>query len=443
MRRAVTARLLPLALLLAVVGAGVARADDGRVLGADGEIYSVERGAYKSLFANPPAGWGGNVVLALDIRKAGKLQRVLVPGTDGPEKEESPSVAIERATNQGFVVWAGDGVLNLIGFGDEGWGDVFELSGDPSSDKRNPQLTTSVDRYQRLGPDGELVPASRTILHLLWFDQGAAGDRVLYTPLVIEDGDVVRSNRIFDLAELLAGGEGTEGDAGELGRRPQLRGGDGGVAIGFVPPGSQDLVTVELRSVLGELAFLADKARAVVIDYGNRAPGDTRRAVADKARAVVIDYGYRLLNPTLAKVLADTFLDDFAASDPSIPVDEAADRARARMLDEGVALQLGKAAEEAPVVLELARGEAIGSTSHLLEVRQPVRRALPDLGSAPARILLSPGGAEAALAWTEGDQVRYRETGGESWSAVKSLTLDAALDLDQAFSLLEQRLDGN
>ena len=439
MRRTATALFLPLLLLLA----GGVRAEDGRVLGADGEVYSVQRGLYKSLFAFPPTGWGGNVVLALEIRKGGKLQRVLVPGTDGPEKEESPSVAIERATNQGFVVWAGDGVLNLIGFGDEGWGDVVELSGDPSSAKRNPQLTTTVDRYQRLGPDGELVPASRTILHLVWFDQGAGGDRVLYMPLVIEDGDIVPSNRIFDLAELVGGPAGSEGEAGGLGERPQLRGGDATVAIGFVPPGSRDLVTVELRSIGGELAFLADKARAVVIDWGRSSPGQSRGAIADKARAVVIDWGRRLLQPTLADVLAKTFLDHFAASDPALALEDAADQARGRMLDEGVALRLGTAGQDAPEVLELARGDAVGSTSHLLEVREPVRRVLPELGASTARIILSPGGAEAALAWTEGDQVRYRETGGEGWSGVKSLTLDGALDLDGAFTLLEQRLDGN
>jgi hypothetical protein len=440
MRRTTTALLL-----LLLLAGGARAAESERVLGASGEVYSVRTGLYGSLFASPPAGWDGNVVLALDILRGGQLRRVLVPGTDDGEKEQSPSLAIERATNHGYVVWAGEGVLNLIGFTEEGWGDVFELSGDPSSTKRNPQLTTTIDRYQRIGPDGELVTASRTILHLVWFDQGTAGDRVLYTPLVIEDGNILRANRIFDLAELLGEPEGG-GDAlpTAVGERPQLRGGNGAVAIGFVPPRGRELVTVELRSIGGELAFLADKARAVVIDWGRSSPGQSRGAIADKARAVVIDWGNRLLQPSAASLLAKTFLDHFAASDPAMPLEEAADLARGRMLDEGVALRLGTAGQGAPRVLELARGDAVGSTSHLLEVREPVRRALPELaGEVPARIVLSPTGTEAALAWSEGDEVRYQETAADGWSAVQSLTLDSALSLDQAFTLLEQRLGGN
>ena len=440
MRRTITA-LIPLLL----VAAGARAAESGRVLGASGEVYSVRTGLYRSLFANPPAGWGDNVVLTLDILRGGKLQRVLVPGTDDGERERSPSLAIERETNHGYVVWAGDGVLNLIGFTEEGWGDVFELSGDPSSTKRNPQLTTTVDRYQRIGPDGELVAASRTILHLVWFDQGPAGERVLYTPLVIEDGNILRANRIFDLVELLGeqedGGDGTPTAVGE---RPQLRGGNGAVAIGFVPPRGRELVTVELRSIGGELAFLADKARAVVIDWGRTNPGKPRAAIPDKARAVVIDWGHRLLRPTAADLLAKTFFDHFAGSDPELSLEEAADLARSRMLDEGVALRLGTAGQGTPRVLELARGDAVGSTSHLLEVREPVRRALPELaGEVPARIVLSPTGTEAALAWNEGDEVRYQETAAGGWSAVQSLTLGSALSLDEALTLLEQRLGGN
>jgi hypothetical protein len=443
--RRLTAALL--AASIAALASSTAHAEDGdRLLGADGAVYSVQRGAYKALFPNPPSGWGNNVVLALDIVRGGTLQRVLVPGTDDAEAEHSAALALERTTNNGYIVWAGDGVLNLIGFSVEGWGDILELSGDPSSTKRNPQLTTTVDRYQRIGPDGELVAASRTILHLVWFDQGTAGDRVLYTPLVIEDGNILRANRIFDLAEL-AGEQESPGDGGPIGvgERPRVRGGNGAVAIGFVPPRSRDLVTVELRSIGGELAFLGDKARAVVIDWGRSNPGLPRQAIADEARAVVIDWGHRLLRPSAADLLAKTFLDHFAASDPAVPIEEAADLARGRMLDEGVALRLGTASQGAPHVLELARGDAVGSTSHLLEVRPPVRRALPESLAAevPARIVLSPTGTEAALAWDEGDAVRYQETTADGWSEVQSLTLDGALDLDQAFTLLEHRLGRN
>jgi hypothetical protein len=436
-------RILTL-LALAALAAPVAHAADGeRLLGAEGEVYSVQRGLYKALFPSPPPGWGNRFVLALDIVRGDKTYRVLVPGTDDTDKEQSPALALERTTNDGYVVWAGDHVLNVIGFSEEGWGDVLELSGDPSSTKHNPQLTTTVDRYERLGPDGELLPASRTILHLVWFDRGAAGDRVLYTPLVIEDGNVLRSNRIFDLAELVASPSGG-GETNALTERPQLRGGDGGVAVGFVPPGARDLVTFELRSIGGELAFLADKARAIVIDYGNSNPGLTRHALAEKARAVVIDYGRRLLKAPVAEMLAKTFGDSIAAADEGLPLEEVVDGARAQLIQEGVALRLGTASQGSPQLLEIARGDAIGSTTHLLDVRPAVRRALPELPTAEEpRIVLAPDGSEASIAWTAGGELRYRETGGEGWSEEQSLTLGPALSSEQALALLQQRLAGH
>src|SRR6476659_177737 len=166
MRRA----LCLLALLL--VPAAAAFAGDGTaMLGASGELYRVRSGVYGQLFANVPAGQGSDQVLALEITRDGATQRLLVPGTEGPEIESSPALTVDRATNRVYLVWEGrqnyHSVLTLLSRSDDGWSEPFEFAADPFSFKSNPQLATTLDRYETFADDGTVVSASRTILHLV------------------------------------------------------------------------------------------------------------------------------------------------------------------------------------------------------------------------------------------------------------------------------------
>ena len=74
-------------------------------------------------------------------------------------------------------------------------------------------------------------------------DDGGQGQRVLYSPLVVEDGDVLRANRILDLQEL-SSGNAASGTAvpvvPALLEKPQVRGGRDreSVVISAVEPGS-------------------------------------------------------------------------------------------------------------------------------------------------------------------------------------------------------------
>ena len=179
-------------------------------------------------------------------------------------------------------------MLNLIAFSDEAWGSVFQFAADPFSYKSNPQLATTLDRYQMFGADGEVVSATRTILHLAWYDDDGGRQRVLYSPLVVEGGEVLQSNRVFDLPELASGTEGTAANGApapaDMRRKPRVRSGRDGqsVVIAFVAPDSDVLSSLELRSVTGELVSFADKARAQVIETGIQNPGLGRGAVADR-----------------------------------------------------------------------------------------------------------------------------------------------------------------
>lgn len=446
MRRVLHAAALSAALLLPAA----ARAGDGTaMLGGNGELYRVRTGTYASLFADAPAGAAGNPVLALDIEKNGGSRRVLVPGTDGLESERSPALTVDPATNEVYIVWEGQrgihSVLDLISYSAEGFGDVFEFSGDPFSIKTNPQLATTLDAYQTLSDDGDVVTAKRTMLHLVWFDDGVLGERDLYSAIVIEDGSLLRTNTIFDLEELAAD-EATDGAAASapaaLVRKPEVRSGRDGqsVVVGFVGPQGGRLAALELRSVTGELVSFADKARASIIDTGHRNPDASRRALADKARASIIDTGRRLFRAEVAKFLTDTFLAVISGSTDEVTLEEAADEARASIIDTGVSLRRGITDRAHSKVVEIAQSETPGSVNHLLDVRRATRRDLPALPDSALRVFLSQSGDNTALAWPVEGAVQYRESAADGWGPVQTLTLSPALGVDDAYALVQQRV---
>ncbi len=443
--------LLASFLALAAPVAGHAVAAASSAIGASGELYSLQSGTYRSLFAEAPAADADNAVLALDVVRDGVSQRLLVPGTDGPEVERWPALTVDRATNRVFLVWEAQrpnfplSVLNLIAFSDEAWGSVFQFAADPFSYKSNPQLATTLDRYEMFGAEGEVVSATRTILHLAWYDDDGGRQRVLYTPLVVEGGEVLQSNRVFDLPELAFGTEAPNAAPApaDMRRKPQVRSGRGGqsVVIAFVAPDSDVLSSLELRSVTGELVSFADKARAQVIETGLQNPGLGRRALADKARAQVIETGRKLMRREAADYLARVFLDRFGDSAPDVSLEDAAEEARAQVIETGVSLRRGIADKALATVIEIGRSDGTGGTSHLLDVRKAARRGLPPLPDSDLRLFLSQNGDDAAVAWEVDGTVRYREsTADGGWSPLRTLALGPALSDEEAFALVARRL---
>ena len=57
------------------------------------------------------------------------------------------------------------------------------------------------------------------------------------------------------------------------------------------------------------------------------------------------------------------------------------------------------------------------------------------------KLFLSPRAQEASIAWSVPSAVRYRETQGGGWDPLRSLALGPTLSRDQAFKLVEKRLD--
>jgi hypothetical protein len=436
--------------VLALAPAALLASEGTTGLGATAEVYRVKTGTYKALFANAPAEEANNTVLALDVTRGGTLQRLLVPGTDGPEVEQDPALTIDRSNNRVYLVWEGrrniHSLLNLVGYTTaDGFGDIFEISGDAFSTKSNPQLATTLDEYQVLGSDDQPVTARRTILHLVWYDDGGFGQRELYTPLVIENDELLL-NRIFDLTELATGqpasGTAVSSAPAALLQSPQIRSGRDGqsVVIGFVDPSSGDLESFELRSVTGELVSFAEKARIQIIETGRANPGATRSQIAEKARIQIIETGRRLLRADVAEYLAQAFIANLSGSDPNDTLDDSADKARIQIIETGVSLRRGIADKSTRVhVVEIGRSSDDLGSSHLIDLRLASHRALPSVPDAGVRLFLSAKGDEAALAWSTAGSVLYRESDGDAWGPQRSLALGPSLALADAFALVDQR----
>ena len=446
MRRRLNFVILLAAGALALLAAAPASANDARTaLGANGEVYTVVRGSYGNLFgADAPAGSGANPVLALEVLKAGQFERTLVPGTGGPEDEQDAALAYDTIGSRPYVIWQSQRVFSIVGFaGTDGWQQTVELPGDLASTKRNPQLATSVVRYLKLDAESNPVAARRTIVHLVYHDDAEPDGRLVYTAAAIEDNVVVPAAHAFDL-RLLAGNAPTVPNAltapASLRQRPVARRGrdNDNVGIAFVDDERGELVTVELRPIADDLAHFADEARAVVIDIGTRNPGSSHSHVADKARAVVIDIGRKCLHPVIADFLSKVFLDHLAAADASSTIETAARGSWAHVIGTGITLQQTGAK---PHVVELA-GTASDGSSRALDLRWVSRRVLPQLPEASdLKLFLSPRAQEASIAWSAPAAVRYRETAGPGWEPLRSLQLGPTLTREQAFKLVEQRLE--
>ena len=327
-------RLLPALALLALAATPAAAVDGTMALGTDGEVYRVLVGGYGSLVPNAPAAQASNPVLVLERTAPGSSPtRILVPGTEDGSVEKYPSLTVDPASDSVFVVWEAQATihstLHLAAYSDSRWSSVFELSGDAFSSKVNPRVAATRDDYRMLDEAGNAVERTRVVLHLVWFDISARGERTLYVPLVIEDGVFVSDWHVFDLQAFLEESEPSSSAAAipaGLQENPVVQAsGDGGAAIiAFGSTLSGRVAAVVSRPVSAGLVSWADEARHQIIDTGLTVRD--RRALADKARHQIIDTGRRLLDRDAADLLSAKFLELVASSDPNEDLEAIVDR---------------------------------------------------------------------------------------------------------------------
>src|SRR3978361_89246 len=168
------------AFALSLVGSVAAHADgQDLALSADGTIYRVLSDTYGKLFPQGSATDPATQAIALDVTPpGGTAQRILVPGTAGPEAESLPSVVFADDSQTVFLLWETElnihPLLQLSGFDGHNWSQVIQVTGNPFAIKTSPQFTTTRDSFQATNPDGTTATHYRTTLHLIWQEQNAA-----------------------------------------------------------------------------------------------------------------------------------------------------------------------------------------------------------------------------------------------------------------------------
>src|SRR5829696_7470551 len=172
------------------------------VLGADGEIYIAKAGTYGELFPGGKAVDSSNPVLALELtRSDGSQERLLVEGTEGPDRDRLPFLLYEESSRTVFLLWETQinevhPILILSGYNGS-WIDPVEIVGNPFAPKTCPRFTITRDTLQEPGSDGALITRHRTMLHLVWGEEGPDGStEAFYAPVIFDDGVLVARSKV-------------------------------------------------------------------------------------------------------------------------------------------------------------------------------------------------------------------------------------------------------
>ncbi|HKH43994.1 MAG TPA: hypothetical protein VKM72_04945 [Thermoanaerobaculia bacterium] len=448
----VTATALALGFLLS---ASASAFDRTGAIGPEGEIYLTRVGPYGVLFPKGNSYPASNVVLTLEVSRSGQApDRILVPGTEGPEVESASLVVFEEASKSLFLVWQSNissiNRLVLRNFKDGSFGSPIEVAaGTFEATMSAPQAVVTRDEFFVPTADGETATVHRTLLHLVWWQASGAGNQALYAPITLIEGIDTGAHSVFSLYDLDQSPDDAAAAAEilpQLYRAPRIQTGrnDHSVVVSFANERNGRLAVLDVAVLPGEISFLADKIRAHIIDIGRRGP--SAQAIADKIRAHIIDIGR--LNPRVVSFLSNDVYEHIltaggryvdAGNYTGLADDVSAyvTRSATNLLENG---RLGET-PDTPEILRLANSEdndELGAPR--LQVRRVFTKPAPRTAAAPTTVFASKDGKAVLVAWDTVSQIRYREISPEGWGEVLAIAITPDLTREQAYDFLEQRL---
>jgi|CXWL01.1.fsa_nt_gi hypothetical protein len=434
-------------LATALLAAPTFAAQDTRrvALGSEGEIFSVETGTYGALFPGQGLAADGDAVLAIEIKSAeGESRRLLVPSTAGPDVEDVASVFYDDVSATLFVLWqsrvnAIHSTLNLVGLERDRWSEVLEISGNPFGFKSSPQISLTRDSFQ-IVEAGEFRQVERKVLHIIWREDSASGPRVLYTPVILLDGRYIGWNPVHHLDDLVGGEPLPALPNAALAAATRLENGaDGrGVVIGFVDCRNGNVASVAIDILPGEIGFIAEQARAQLVDLGRR----DLSFLAEQVRAQLVDLGNRVrLHPAVAAYLANEAATTVLGAKAQDSIESIAQGVRAQLVDLGARVLTGRDRPESTIMSVVAVSPT-EPTPNLIRVQPAAQLRSPEIGDGVTSMYLSDDASSLIVAWQDNKTVQYRESApalAEGWTAVRTVQLDENLTAEQVAEALGRR----
>lgn len=458
--------VLLLCLAQAAVCTGPARADHlDTALGADGQLYVVRAGPYGALFPASNTYDPSTPVLALDTTlPTAALQRQLVQGSPDGTVASSPALIYEDASKTLYVVWlsssnSGGSVIELESYTANQWSPAITIIGNPSTAKTAPQLAVTRDTHQETDPvSGNPVTHNRTVVHIVWSELAANGlNQAYYAPVIFEDGAWIglvptpthlNTFDVLDQSGKTAPGAGPGPFTSPLTYTPAVQPGrdTSTVATGFASAASGMVTGVEVDVLPEELRILADTCAAAIVANGAQYFPGQLSALATQVQTVIQNNGGAFQPEALQAISSGAQAQVMAGSTDLTTM---ANRVRGSIVDIGARFArrglrmfgYGGPGQLPPQVVAILVPNA---PTHYLQFRVTASRPLPaGVGATNLQMFLSRSGVDALAAWADpnGGTVFYTNTQPDgTWSSVKQLQLTSTLTLQQAYQVLEQRV---
>ncbi len=449
-------------LLLITTGALAADRDErASVLGNEGELYRAEAGTYGDLFPTGTETAPESRVLALDVtHPLTGTERFLIPGTadSNGDFEGRPSLFFDDGSSTLFLVWESTRnqihpYLQITSWQHGNWSDPLVIWSNAFALKGSANLAVTRDAYNLIAADQSETVISRTVLHLIWWEDAVGGTDVLYAPIVLQDGKYSQSQPdILRLNDFVDSENGSIAPL-SLVHAPAIQPGRDhrSVLATFTDQLTGRLSTLEITVLPGELNSLADKIRGEIIEIGEREfePANPW-PFADKIRGEIIEIGARLNRQNLT-FLADKIrgeIIEIGSRYSRDQVSELAARIRGEIIEIGSKIfgaehiRLYETGENRNTVETTAWFDGL-ETRHQLTFHTASSRLAPAGGQTPALVYSSRSGEHALLAWDYGDDwIFYQEsTDEDNWSEPRALALGNHLSRERALEVLTQRIE--
>ncbi len=462
------AAILVALLALLLGGADLHAAGSAPVLGQSGDIFQVTVGTYEDLFPEGSQASADADVLRLEARRgSGTVEHYLVPGSESDDSDRTPSLFFDAPTGRLYVVWSSSNAstltrINLASFYGSEWSETIEVSGNIYSEKSAPRLAVTHDRFELAGGTAGDT-STRTVLHVVWSEDTTDGEKVMYAPVVLVDGELAstwrRVHRLNDyVSQELSEDPFNAEVAARLLTAPTVDAAaeSNAVVIGFADSATRALVQLELSTPATELSELGGSL-ADHLDSSNlceRIDNEGSGAitsVASAARAHIVLVGRRIRSRALAPIADDAQTMLLARSTTLCAeggLQSVSSAARAHIVLVGARAQEGDlleggAGSDGHVLLAAAQEVGDDYVQHLARLQVKSERIAPAIGDGEPTILVSPKGTGAIVVWENGNTLTYVETAGaaatETWSSSHTLQVGSSLSRSEAYSILRDR----